>query len=262
MQELKLIENELVSVYKTSTGEKVVYGTELHAVLEVGRDYSTWVKGRLIECDAIEKEDFDSFPLNGGKPTGGRPKQEYIIKLDTAKEMAMLERNEKGKQVRRYFIAIERKFKERKNANRPACIEDVLIQSLQEMKDIRAKVDKQSIEMKAVKDAMTAPAAEEKFSEWVSKTIGNIAGSPEYADNPFRYQTAWGESYKRLQDKASCRLDVLLKNAKKRAEENGASKSKVKTISKLSVIEADKRLKALYIGVLQEMSVAYCVEVV
>lgn len=145
---------------------------------------------------------------------------------------------------------------------RPACIEDVLIQSLQEMKDIRAKVDRQSVEMKAVKDAMTAPATEEKFSEWVSKTVGNIASSPEYADNPFRYQTAWGESYKRLQDKASCRLDVLLKNAKKRAEENGASKSKVKAISKLSVIEADKRLKALYIGVLQEMSVAYCVEVV
>lgn len=114
MQELKLIENELVSVYKTSTGEKVVYGTELHAVLEVGRDYSTWVKGRLIECDAIEKEDFDSFPLNGGKPTGGRPKQEYIIKLDTAKEMAMLERNEKGKQVRRYFIRVEKKYKEGK----------------------------------------------------------------------------------------------------------------------------------------------------
>lgn len=115
MQELKVIENELVPVYETSTGEKVVFGTELHSVLEIGRDYSTWVKGRLAECDAIGKEDFDSFPLNGGKPTGGRPKLEYIIKLDTAKEMAMLERNDKGKQVRRYFIQVEKKYKAGEN---------------------------------------------------------------------------------------------------------------------------------------------------
>lgn len=128
MNDLRVIENELVPVYLTSTGEKVVYGTELHSVLNVGRDFSTWVKGRLLECDAEEKKDFDSFPQNGGKPsiesedfttilsksTGGRPKHEYIIKLATAKEMAMLERNEKGKQVRRYFIRVEVKYKEEK----------------------------------------------------------------------------------------------------------------------------------------------------
>lgn len=114
MEDLRVIENELVPVYVTSTGEKVVYGTELHAVLNVGRDFSTWVKGRLAECDAEEKKDFDSFPQNGGKPSGGRPKLEYVIKLATAKEMAMLERNEKGKQVRRYFIRVEEKYKEGK----------------------------------------------------------------------------------------------------------------------------------------------------
>ena len=39
MKELKVIENELVPVYETSTGEKVVYGTELHEVLEVRSNY-------------------------------------------------------------------------------------------------------------------------------------------------------------------------------------------------------------------------------
>lgn len=96
MNDLRVIENELVPVYITGTGEKVVYGTELHTVLNVGRDFSTWVKGRLAECDAEEKKDFDSFPQNGGKPSGGRPKLEYVIKLATAKEMAMLEHNQKG----------------------------------------------------------------------------------------------------------------------------------------------------------------------
>lgn len=112
MQELKVIENELVSVYETSTGEKVVYGTELYECLGSKRQYTDWIKGRLIECDAVEKTDYQSFSQNNEKPAGGRPKQEYLIKLDTAKEMAMLERNEKGKQVRRYFIQVEKKYQE------------------------------------------------------------------------------------------------------------------------------------------------------
>lgn len=110
MQELKVIENELVPVYETSTGEKVVYGTELHAVLEVKSNYRDWSKNRLNDCEAIENEDYESFAKNLAK--GGRPQIDHIIKLDAAKEMAMLERNEKGKQVRRYFIQVEKKYKE------------------------------------------------------------------------------------------------------------------------------------------------------
>lgn len=110
-KKLKVVDSGLVPVYETSTGEKVVFGTELHKVLGVGRDFTTWIKGRLQECDAVESDDFDHFPQNGGKPSGGRPKHEYILKLDIAKEMAMLEHNDKGKQVRRYFIQVEKKCK-------------------------------------------------------------------------------------------------------------------------------------------------------
>jgi len=113
MSELKVIENELVPVYETSTGEKIVYGTKLHEVLQSRQDFSTWVKKRLLECDAIENTDYDTAPLFYGTANGGNStRTEYLIKLDTAKEMAMLERNEKGKQVRRYFIAVEKKYKE------------------------------------------------------------------------------------------------------------------------------------------------------
>lgn len=109
MNELRVIENNLVPVYETSTGEKVVYGSELYMVLGVRSKFADWIKNRLNDCEAVENEDFETFSKN--LESGGRAK-EYIIKLDTAKEMAMLERNEKGKQVRRYFIAIEKKYKE------------------------------------------------------------------------------------------------------------------------------------------------------
>lgn len=111
MNDLKVIENELVPVYVTSTGEKVVYGTELYEYLGSKQEYSNWVKNRLRECDSVEDTDFTTIL---SKSTGGRPKQEYIIKLATAKEMAMLEHNETGKQVRRYFIRVEEKYKEAK----------------------------------------------------------------------------------------------------------------------------------------------------
>lgn len=109
MEELKKIETGMIPVYETSTGEKVVYGAELYECLGGKRQYADWIKSRFVECDAIENEDYQAFSQNCEKPTGGRPKHEYIIKLDIAKEMAMLECNEKGREVSRYLNAIERR---------------------------------------------------------------------------------------------------------------------------------------------------------
>lgn len=110
MKNLKVIENELVPVYETSTGEKVVYGSELHEILEVKSRYREWIDRRLLDIDAVENEDFQAAEISA---PSGQTKKDHIIKLDTAKEMAMLERNEKGKQVRRYFIQVEKKYKEK-----------------------------------------------------------------------------------------------------------------------------------------------------
>lgn len=110
MKELKKVETGIVPVYETSTGEKVVYGTELHKTLEVATPYKDWYKRRFNDIDAVEDEDY-SLAQICAKPQGGRPNAEHIIKLDIAKEMAMLERNEKGRQVRRYFIQLEKKYK-------------------------------------------------------------------------------------------------------------------------------------------------------
>lgn len=106
--DLKVIENDLVPVYETDQGEKVVYGTELHDVLEVKTAYKDWSVRRFNECDAIENTDFEAAQICA---PSGQTRKEHIIKLDTAKEMAMLERNDKGKQVRRYFIQVEKKYK-------------------------------------------------------------------------------------------------------------------------------------------------------
>lgn len=109
MSQLQVLESELVTVYVTDTGEKVVYGTELHKVLKVNTPYRIWIERRIEECDAVLNDDFEGVQIC--TPSGQNMK-EHIIQLDLAKEMAMLERNEKGKQVRRYFIQVEKKYKE------------------------------------------------------------------------------------------------------------------------------------------------------
>ena len=79
----------------------------MHIVLGVLIIYREWPKRRLADIYAVENEEYTTIEI----PTvsGGSPKKGYIIKLDTAKEMEMLERNDKGKQVRRYFIQKEKK---------------------------------------------------------------------------------------------------------------------------------------------------------
>ena len=106
------MENELIKI-KNDNGKQLVSGRELHEFLGVGRDFTTWIKGRISKYDFIENEDFtvvESFHQNGGK--GGRPEKDYIITIDMAKELSMVENNDKGKQARKYFIQCERKLKE------------------------------------------------------------------------------------------------------------------------------------------------------
>jgi phage anti-repressor protein len=89
----------------TSEQEHLVDARNLHGFLEVGRDFSSWIKGRIEQYGFIEGEDFSPVV---GKSSGGRPSIEYHLTLDMAKELAMVENNKKGKQARRYFIACEK----------------------------------------------------------------------------------------------------------------------------------------------------------
>lgn len=104
---------ELIPVFSSHIdGESIrlVNARELHAFLEVGKDFSTWIKDRINQYDfQADKDYIEVSPNSGENPKGGRPAIEYHITLDMGKELSMVERNEKGKQARRYFIACEKK---------------------------------------------------------------------------------------------------------------------------------------------------------
>lgn len=88
-------------------GSQVVSARELHRFLEVKTDFKDWMP-RMLEYGFEEEIDFSSFL---SESTGGRPSKEYALTLDTAKEISMLQRTEKGKEARQYFIEAEKRLK-------------------------------------------------------------------------------------------------------------------------------------------------------
>lgn len=110
----------IIPVFKAVNEVQLCNARDLHARLEVGRDFSNWIKDRIEQYGFVEGEDFYSglssrFSPNLAKTSnestsekGGRPTIDYHITLDMAKELAMIENNEQGRAVRRYFIQAEK----------------------------------------------------------------------------------------------------------------------------------------------------------
>lgn len=102
--------NEIINVSVNDNQEPVVSGRQLHEALGVHSNYTTWFD-RMTEYGFTENEDYVLLS-NFGNQTGrgGHNKVDHVIKLDMAKEIAMIQRTDRGKQVRQYFIKIEKDF--------------------------------------------------------------------------------------------------------------------------------------------------------
>lgn len=95
MQKNIVLENGTIPVYETSTGEKIVYGSELYKGLCITSSYPEWLNSRLRECKAVEDEDFCSF-IKKSNSSNGCPKQEHMIKINVAKRIIEKENDTKG----------------------------------------------------------------------------------------------------------------------------------------------------------------------
>lgn len=97
--------SELIPI-QDNEGVQAVMGRDLHAFLEVRDNYTDWMK-RMIAYGFSAGQDFSEF---SDKPNGaGRPRINHIVSLDMAKEISMIQRTDKGKQARQYFIECEKK---------------------------------------------------------------------------------------------------------------------------------------------------------
>ena len=126
---------------------ETVSARELHEFLGNGDMFANWIKHRVEKYGFVENQDFVSFLVSTKKPNGGRPSQEYFITLDMAKQLAMVENNEKGMQVRKYFIECEKQLMQPKQMTPMEMVAFIANQMVeQERKTTQLEVRLQAVE--------------------------------------------------------------------------------------------------------------------
>lgn len=98
--------NELIQV-NYDNDRPTVLARDLHEFLEVGTRFNDWFP-RMCEYGFSEGTDYYSFLSNRSDGLPGKPKQDAQLTIEMAKEICMLQRNERGKQARQYFIQLEK----------------------------------------------------------------------------------------------------------------------------------------------------------
>lgn len=103
--------NDLIKVNYTESDQPTVSGRELHEALGVNSNYTTWLN-RMTEYGFTEGEDYVTcFPNSESENQhGGQNKIDHQLTIPMAKEICMIQRSEKGKQFRQYFIEIENRW--------------------------------------------------------------------------------------------------------------------------------------------------------
>ena len=97
--------NELIPI-QYENEKPTVSGRELHTALEIGSEYAKWFE-RMCEFGFNEGKDYSSFLTNRSDGLPGKPKTDHAVTIPMAKEICMLQRTDKGKQCRAYFISCE-----------------------------------------------------------------------------------------------------------------------------------------------------------
>ena len=96
--------------------QQTVNARDLHAFLGVRRDFTSWIKNRIGQWGFVEGRDYICFeglssPISVSAKSRPQKTTEYALTLDIAKELSMIERTEKGRQARLYFIECERRYR-------------------------------------------------------------------------------------------------------------------------------------------------------
>lgn len=233
---LTIYRNEVVPVYTTDKGNKVVNGRELHSFLAIGKDYSNWAKGVIKKHNLVEGKDYvaishseiitDLSLAKSGEQSlakkqrkGGQNRIEYIFLQDPAKKIAMGTNNEQGDLVKDYFIRIEKEFKASLqpapdfsiHTHRPVQIQNSkeINRHLWETKDVQAIGDYH-------RDAT---------KEVCGKTPSQLKKEAKAAGMPSKFRTSGREVLRHTKPEAACALSLCDQLSK-----SGASFDQIKPL--------------------------------
>jgi anti-repressor protein len=134
---LKFIDmNELIKIYDRN-GKKVVSAKDLHVFVDMLTRFDIWIM-RMLEYGFIENVDYQCLYKNVPMPNGGEKQAilDYALTIDCAKEISMLQRNDKGKLARQYFIEMEKVALQTKSFELPKTFAEALQLAADQAKQI------------------------------------------------------------------------------------------------------------------------------
>lgn len=207
-----------------------VSARELHGFLGIESNFTTWFR-RMCEYGFEQEIDFIPFLE---KSNGGRPSTDYQLTIEMAKEISMIQRNEKGKQARQYFIACEKKLssKQYKLPTSPKEILALIVADNEERDQRIEKLEKRVSDLSASK------------LPWREQMLKRVR--KECEDRHISFPTRMKEIYDAIEHNEHCNLDVRLKKLKERFISTGHSRKEADALHKIDAIACDKRLKAAF----------------
>lgn len=239
----------LVKVNQTENGMSVD-GRELHEFLEVGSRFNDWIRNRIDKYGFAENEDYRAVTkklVSGGQQT------DYELSIDMAKELCMVENNEKGREARKYFIECEKRLKQ--SAIQPMTTAEVIAaianQAVEQEKRLalmETRVSEQAEVVTAMQDTFM-----KRDEDWRS-SINRMMSAAAYRSDG-NYQEMRTRSYQMLEERGRCDLNTRLRNLKDRLDASGSTRTKINSTTKMDVIEADPRLKEIYTTIVKELSI-------
>ena len=157
--ELKKIQEGIIPIYENKSKDKLINARELFYTLrgrETKTKFADWIKERLVKYKFDEKIDyipFRKFTKGDEKGYGNKRTKEYYLTIDTAKEICMIENNEIGRKIRRYFIEAEKRYKAIINTNNNTNqFVEIMQNAINYMKENNIRVDNLELGLREVKN--------------------------------------------------------------------------------------------------------------
>lgn len=162
LETIRIFSEDVIPVYDTDTGEKVVLGRELHERLKIKEKYADWFQ-RMIDIGFVEGTDFSIFSEKSEKMQRGRPSVNHVLTLDMAKHISMMQKTPQGMEIRQKLIDLEKNVSVNQFAG--------LSKELQAILVIDQRTMKQEQRISALENTMTIDYNQQRVLKRVVNTV-------------------------------------------------------------------------------------------
>lgn len=251
---LAVFNQEVIPVYTTSTGEKVVVGRELHERLSLTERYSKWFDRMVGYGFAI---DIDYTPYQMVHPQNGQEIESHILKLDMAKHIAMIQRTPEGHAIRQKLIELE------KSANTAMESLSPELQMFHLLFASAARTEAEQLRQAKLLESVnrrmddTCALISLDPAAWRHDTRELLLRTAEGLGGPEHIRGLYHEAYGLLESRAGVNLKRRLDNKRRRMEKDGASRAVCERIGNLDVIAKDKKLTEIFLEIVKQMALKY-----